>query len=187
MKRYLTILVLFFGITSQVAFANEDCPNISMNLGRGMSDGNSNGQVTILQRFLASYFLLSGDDIISGYFGPVTESYILRFQRENNLSQVGNLGPRTREAVLNVCRSKTSTDQIGVVQPSTQTQTPTPKESKTSDRTTTTTKKPNIIVIMTDDQDDMGSMKYLPKIKKLLIDQGVVFKNSFVSFPVVFS
>jgi arylsulfatase A-like enzyme len=44
--------------------------------------------------------------------------------------------------------------------------------------------KPNIVVIMTDDQDDMGSMEVLKKVKILLKDKGVTFTNSFVSFPV---
>ena len=40
--------------------------------------------------------------------------------------------------------------------------------------------RPNIIVIMTDDQDDMGSMSIMTKTKSLLADKGVTFKNSFV-------
>ncbi|MFA5830399.1 MAG: LamG-like jellyroll fold domain-containing protein [Candidatus Paceibacterota bacterium] len=43
--------------------------------------------------------------------------------------------------------------------------------------------RPNIVVIMTDDQDDTGSMAIMPKTKQLLIDQGITFKNSFVDFP----
>ena len=39
---------------------------------------------------------------------------------------------------------------------------------------------PNIIVIMTDDQEDTGSMAYMPKLQALLAEQGVTFKNSFV-------
>lgn len=42
---------------------------------------------------------------------------------------------------------------------------------------------PNIVVIMTDDQDDTGSMSAMPKTKSLLADQGVTFTNSFVDFP----
>ncbi|KAH9488244.1 Extracellular sulfatase Sulf-2 [Bulinus truncatus] len=44
--------------------------------------------------------------------------------------------------------------------------------------------KPNIIVILTDDQDVLlGSLKYMPKVQNLLIRQGVYFNNSFVSTP----
>ncbi|KAK6960439.1 Extracellular sulfatase Sulf-2 [Biomphalaria glabrata] len=44
--------------------------------------------------------------------------------------------------------------------------------------------KPNIIVILTDDQDVLlGSLKYMPKVQNLLIRQGVYFNNSFVTTP----
>ena len=42
---------------------------------------------------------------------------------------------------------------------------------------------PNIVVIMTDDQDDTGSMAYMPKTLSLIAKQGVTFKNSFVNVP----
>jgi len=41
---------------------------------------------------------------------------------------------------------------------------------------------PNIIVIMTDDQEDTGSMAYMPKVHSLLAEQGVTF-TSFVDLP----
>ena len=42
---------------------------------------------------------------------------------------------------------------------------------------------PNIVVIMTDDQDDTGSMAYMPKTLSLIAQHGVTFKNSFVNLP----
>lgn len=45
------------------------------------------------------------------------------------------------------------------------------------------TKRPNILVIMTDDQDDQGTLDYMPKVKSLLTDLGVHFINSFVVNP----
>ncbi len=44
--------------------------------------------------------------------------------------------------------------------------------------------RPNIVVIMTDDQDDTGSLSVMTKTKSLLQDQGITFQNSFVDFPV---
>ncbi|MBI4093358.1 sulfatase-like hydrolase/transferase, partial [Candidatus Kaiserbacteria bacterium] len=44
--------------------------------------------------------------------------------------------------------------------------------------------RPNIVVIMTDDQDDTGSLSVMTKTKSLLQDQGTTFQNSFVDFPV---
>lgn len=43
--------------------------------------------------------------------------------------------------------------------------------------------RPNIVVIMTDDQDDTGSMAYMPKVLSLLAERGVTFTNSFVNVP----
>ncbi len=43
--------------------------------------------------------------------------------------------------------------------------------------------QPNIVVIMTDDQDDFGSLEVMPKVRSLLAEQGVTFTNSFVDFP----
>jgi arylsulfatase A-like enzyme len=42
--------------------------------------------------------------------------------------------------------------------------------------------RPNIITIMTDDQD-IASLKYMPRLKRLLIDQGTTFTNHTVVFP----
>jgi N-acetylglucosamine-6-sulfatase len=42
---------------------------------------------------------------------------------------------------------------------------------------------PNIVVILTDDQEDTGSMAYMPKVHSLLAEQGITFTNSFVNLP----
>ncbi|HEX7533427.1 MAG TPA: sulfatase [Methyloceanibacter sp.] len=42
---------------------------------------------------------------------------------------------------------------------------------------------PNVVVIMTDDQEDTGSMAYMPKLHALIAEQGVTFTNSFVNLP----
>lgn len=47
---------------------------------------------------------------------------------------------------------------------------------------TTAFAKPNIVVIMTDDQDDIGSLEAMPNVKALIRDQGITSTNSFV-FP----
>ncbi len=42
---------------------------------------------------------------------------------------------------------------------------------------------PNVVVILTDDQEDTGSMAYMPKLHALIAEQGVTFTNSFVNLP----
>lgn len=49
--------------------------------------------------------------------------------------------------------------------------------------TTASEAAPNIVVIMTDDQEDTGSLAYMPKLRALIAEQGVTFTNSFVDCP----
>jgi N-acetylglucosamine-6-sulfatase len=45
--------------------------------------------------------------------------------------------------------------------------------------------RPNIVVILTDDQDlEMNSLSYMPKLQSLLIDQGALFNNFYAHIPV---
>jgi N-acetylglucosamine-6-sulfatase len=41
--------------------------------------------------------------------------------------------------------------------------------------------RPNVVVILTDDQDGTGSISHMPKVLSLLAEQGVTFTNSFVN------
>jgi arylsulfatase A-like enzyme len=42
---------------------------------------------------------------------------------------------------------------------------------------------PNFVVVLTDDQEDTGSMAYMPKVRSLIAEQGITFTNSFVNMP----
>jgi N-acetylglucosamine-6-sulfatase len=48
--------------------------------------------------------------------------------------------------------------------------------------TATATAAPNIVVILTDDQDNTGSMAHMPKVLSLIAEHGITFSNSFVNF-----
>lgn len=43
--------------------------------------------------------------------------------------------------------------------------------------------QPNIIVIMTDDQNDVGDMSVMRHTLRALASEGVTFTNSFTNFP----
>ena len=48
--------------------------------------------------------------------------------------------------------------------------------------TTSATAAPNIVVVLTDDQEDTGSIAYMPNTLSLIAQHGITFKNSFVNF-----
>ncbi|XP_062512865.1 N-acetylglucosamine-6-sulfatase-like isoform X2 [Corticium candelabrum] len=51
--------------------------------------------------------------------------------------------------------------------------------------TAVASKQPNIVFIITDDQDvKLDSLSVQPKVQKLLTDEGLFFKNAFVTHPV---
>ncbi len=84
---------------------------IFINLGRGMSDKRGvRGSVSHLQQCLTKlgYY----DEEITGFFGPVTESAVKRFQAQNGIvssgspwiTGYGNVGPKTRAYINKLCK-----------------------------------------------------------------------------------
>ena len=55
-----------------------------------------------------------------------------------------------------------------------------PRLEVLEDRTVPSAAQPNIVFIMTDDQD-IATMQYMPRVQELLAAQGVTFANSFVT------
>lgn len=62
--------------------------------------GATGEDVQKLQEFLRSFPDVYPEGVVSGYFGPLTEIAVKRFQEKNGLDPVGVVGPKTR-AVLN--------------------------------------------------------------------------------------
>lgn len=78
------------------------CPAISQTIHRGAKDGKQK-DVSNLQAFLADYFDVSPDQLVSGYFGRNTEKYLMRFQQEQGLPSVGIAGQLTRAVIKTMC------------------------------------------------------------------------------------
>lgn len=81
------------------------CPQLSTTMKRPFRDSQTNppGQVTELQIFLAEYYGLNEEDIVTGYFGKLTEKYVIQFQKEHGLPAYGIVGSMTRAKIAEVC------------------------------------------------------------------------------------
>ena len=153
------------------------CPQLSQALLRGMGDTATSpqGQVSELQRFFSDHYRIGQQATVTGEFDATTEEFVLRFQEEQGIELVGAVGPQTRLAIARACGSGdfTLTEATGSGG----------SVGSTAPGAGGAATRPNIVVIMTDDQDDMGSMSVMTKTKQLLAEEGVTFENSFVEFP----
>jgi arylsulfatase A-like enzyme len=173
------VLLCTAGLFSPAAVAGTEgyCPQLSQVLLRGMRDTMTSpqGQVSELQRFFSAHYPNAQQAAVTGEFDAATEEFVLRFQEEQGIELVGAVGPRTRIAIARACGSgdlaATETTGSGG------------SAGSAAPGAGNTATPPSIVVIMTDDQDDMGSMSVMTKTKQLLVDQGVTFLNSFVEFP----
>lgn len=112
--------VLLFGLIAAplVSFASTplvahdmyqgECPSITTTLQRGSRDGNDT-YVTALQGFLAQYYDMPAQTHVTGYFGALTRSLVIDFQRKHNISPTGIVGPQTRYAIWNTCLQSSAT------------------------------------------------------------------------------
>lgn len=71
-----------------------------------MDVGSTGSEVTKLQTFLAGNKAIYPEGLITGYYGPLTEAAVMRFQGTYGISRVGRVGPQTL-AQLNSLLSNT--------------------------------------------------------------------------------
>src|SRR3989344_5574339 len=92
------------------------CVAPTYNLYLGLKDDETEGQVTGLQKFLARYPDIYPDAQITGYFGPLTEQAVKRFQAKHGIVSSGSpettgygvVGPATRAKIRELCGTPTS-------------------------------------------------------------------------------
>src|SRR3989338_4799121 len=70
-------------------------------LTRQLEFGMSGSDVTALQTFLAQDNTIYPQGLVTGYFGPLTQSAVSNFQSRNGIDTVGRVGPITL-AALNI-------------------------------------------------------------------------------------
>lgn len=86
------------------------CPQLSQTLKRGMRDTQTvpPGQVSELQTFITDYYNLDENIVVGGYFGKLTQRYVIQFQQEQGLPAYGIVGSLTRAKIASVCGNSTA-------------------------------------------------------------------------------
>ena len=87
------------------------CPKLSITMQRGARDVSNSGQVSELQKFLSDYYDVDPEEIVTGFFGRITQGYVQKFQREYGLPTFGIAGSMTRAAIAKICTSTTFNTQ----------------------------------------------------------------------------
>lgn len=96
-----------------VPVSTNACISLAYNLHADQTDATTNGEVTRLQQFLARDASIYPAGLITGYFGPMTETAVQRLQARNGIVSSGSpdstgygyVGPRTRASIA--CSSQT--------------------------------------------------------------------------------
>ncbi len=83
--------------------ANNYCPKLSTTFQRGARDTTTAGQVTELQKFIADYYDVDPEEIVSGFYGRITQGYVVKFQKEQGLPAFGIVGSLSRAAIAKAC------------------------------------------------------------------------------------
>jgi peptidoglycan hydrolase CwlO-like protein len=74
---------------------------LELKFSRALAQGATGDDVKQLQEFLKTFTGAYPDGLITGYFGPLTEAAVKRFQEQNGIESVGVVGPITQNK-LNV-------------------------------------------------------------------------------------
>lgn len=73
--------------------------NQTLQLTRSLSRGMSGEEVELLQKILSTDPEIYPEGLVTGYYGPLTEKAVQKFQRKANIEQVGIVGPQTRARI----------------------------------------------------------------------------------------
>lgn len=135
---------VFLSVLPSIVFAGSDCTSISSNLKKGDTDSKTGNSVSQLQKFLANKYGINETDIVSGYFGDRTATYVGKYQDENGLDVVGMVGKFTRALINTECKfsSENANSVLGAVASASSVSSPTidkPSAVKNTDGTYTLT------------------------------------------------
>ena len=91
--------------------------SLNFNLRRGLTDAKTNGEVSKLQQFLAQDKTIYPEGLVTGYFGPLTQKAMQRWQARNGIVSSGSpattgygvVGSKTRAKLQAVTFSSSTT------------------------------------------------------------------------------
>ena len=103
------------GNRGSIEYIAESCLDLKKSLFQGRTDATTNGEVSRLQAFLKA----KGDydyPEVTGYFGPVTERAVQKWQERNGVVSSGSIsttgygvvGPKTRTSFSDLCSVQSS-------------------------------------------------------------------------------
>ncbi len=93
------------------------CPRLSTTLKRGMTDTQTNGQVSELQKFFIDYYDWTPTNLSAGVFDRTTQRVVIGFQKEQGLPSFGTVGQLTRNAIAKACGGEITTYPIYPINP----------------------------------------------------------------------
>jgi len=104
------------GVSVSTPIQANYCPKLIHNFYLGVKDDETGGQVTELQKFLAQDTSVYPEGLITGYFGPMTEQAVRKWQAKHGIVSSGSpdttgygvVGPKTREVMRARCSSVVS-------------------------------------------------------------------------------
>lgn len=96
-----------------ISFGNS-CPKLSITMQRGARDVSYDGQVSELQKFISDYYDIDPEEIVTGFFGRITQGYVQQFQRAQGLPSFGIAGSLTRAAIARVCANSSTNSSSSV-------------------------------------------------------------------------
>ena len=88
-------------LTSEVAEVKEEL-KLTKNLYKGLSDE----EVKKLQEFLKQYSEIYPEGLVTGFYGPLTEKAVKKFQEEHDIPATGLVGPLTRDKIKELSSEK---------------------------------------------------------------------------------
>lgn len=99
-------------LQAQIADLRDEVKSVKLELkfSRALAQGATGDDVKQLQEFLKTFTGSYPDGSITGYFGPLTETAVKKFQAQNGIESVGIVGPKTQDK-LNVLAAAIPTTQ----------------------------------------------------------------------------